>query len=129
MEAGLCDALYGPLYRELFKTGKNGAPPVAALSFETADPVAAVRLVVAVGGKAVLAHPGQYDNFHALPTLVNAGLSGIEAYHPKHDATKVEYCLALARQYNLAVTGGSDYHGVYGEGERLGECGIAASAF
>ncbi len=124
MEAGLCDALYGALYRELFKTGKNGAPPVAALSFETADPVAAVRLVVAAGGKAVLAHPGQYGNFDAVPALVEAGLSGIEAYHPKHDAPAAGQSLALTRQYGLAVTGGSDYHGVYGEGERLGECGV-----
>ena len=127
MEAGLCDAMYGPLYRELFKTGKKGAPPVAALTFETVDPVAAVRCVVAAGGKAVLAHPGQYGNFDAVPTLVEAGLSGIEAYHPKHDASTVEHCLALARQYDLAITGGSDYHGVYGEGERLGERGMPLS--
>ncbi len=124
MDAGLCDTLYGQLYRELFKSGKGGAAPIAALTFETADPVAAVRCVIAAGGKAVLAHPGQYGNFDALPGLIAAGLSGIEAHHPKHDAQTVARCLDLARARHLIATGGSDYHGIYGEGERLGKPGV-----
>ncbi len=75
-------------------------------------------------GKAVLAHPGQYDNFSELPCLVEAGLWGIEAYHPKHSDQHTARCFVLAETYGLAVTGGSDFHGRYGEGEELGQCGV-----
>lgn len=121
VEAGLCEGMYGPLYKALFKTGENGNPPLAALRFETAHPLEAVRCVVHSGGKAVLAHPGQYDNFAYLPALLKAGLSGIEAYHPLHNKSAEERCLRLAQEYSLAVTGGSDFHGLYGEGEQMGQ--------
>lgn len=122
MEAGLCREMYGPLYRELFKTGKNGKPPIAALHPEYADPRDAVRCVKAAGGYAVLAHPGQYGNYEILPELIDAGLAGIEARHPLHSGEDTRRCLALAERYGLMVTGGSDFHGKYGEGETLGEC-------
>lgn len=123
MEAGLCGEMYGPLYRELFKTGKNGNPPIAGLHPLYADPEEAVRCVRAAGGFAVLAHPGQYGNFSFLPCLVDAGLSGIEARHPLHSDEDTRECLMLAERYGLKVTGGSDYHGKYGEGETPGEWG------
>lgn len=66
---------------------------------------------------------GQYDNFSEVPHLTDAGLAGIEAFHPKHTAHDTARCLELAGIYGLAVTGGSDFHGKYGEGEQLGECG------
>lgn len=123
IEAGLCKELYGALYKKLFK--EEAAP--AALQFPTADPVEAVQCVTRAGGKAVLAHPGQYGNFQALPALAEAGLWGIEAYHPKHSPEDTQKCLELARRFQLAVTGGSDFHGRYGEGEFLGEQGVGAS--
>ena len=109
----------------LFKKQADGAPGIAALSFSSAEPAEAVRCIAAAGGKAVLAHPGQYDNFSEVPRLAKAGLAGIEAFHPKHTA----HCLELAAIYGLAVTGGSDFHGKYGEGERLGECGADCFPF
>ena len=55
-----------------------------------------------------------------------SGLWGIEAYHPKHSPEDTQKCLELARRFQLAVTGGSDFHGRYGEGERLGEQGASS---
>ena len=129
LETGLCQELSGPLYKRLFKTGEGGRPPIAGLSFPVAEPEEAVRRVTEAGGKAVLAHPGQYGNYEELPRLAAAGLWGIEAYHPKHSPENVNRCLELARQYGLAVTGGSDFHGRYGEGEILGEQGVRVSPF
>lgn len=129
MDAGCGDGLYGALYQRLFKRGPKGEPPVAPLAFPTADPAAAVRCIVRAGGKAVLAHPGQYDNFAALPALVQAGLWGIEAYHPKHRPGDIERCLKLAHAHGLGITGGSDFHGRFGEGEAMGECGVASLPF
>lgn len=129
MEAGLCNELYGPLYKVLFKTGRNGTPPIARLNPEYADPMEAVRALCRAGGKAVLAHPGQYDSFDILPDLVGAGLTGIEAYHPIHSRSQTGRCLELAEIYGLKVTGGSDFHGKYGEGESLGQCGVEKIPF
>ena len=122
VEAGLCDGLYAPLYRTLFKTGENGNPPIAALSFQTANPFEAVRCIANAGGRAVLAHPAQYNNFALLPRLVDAGLWGIEAHHPAHNRDAVKRCQILSRAFGLKVTGGSDCHGIYGEGETIGQC-------
>ena len=124
LDKGLCTELYGPLYRSLFKRQADGTPGVAALSFATADPENAVRCIAASGGKAVLAHPGQYGNFDMVPLLAEAGLAGIEAYHPKHTPLHTARCLELAVEYGLIVTGGSDFHGKYGEGEQLGDTGV-----
>lgn len=129
IEAGLCNEMYGSLYKELFKIGKDGQKPIAKLELDYADPVEAVRAICAAGGFAVLAHPGQYDNFDATPELIEAGLSGIEAYHPLHTKEHIERTLCLAQKYNLKITGGSDFHGKYGEGEVLGQCGVEQIPF
>ena len=129
IDAGLCTELYGPLYRHLFKTQPDGSPGIATLSFPAVVLEEAVRLVVSAGGKAVLAHPGQYGNFAGLPGLKEAGLWGVEASHPKHCPKDTELCLRLAAEYGLALTGGSDFHGRYGEGEELGDCGIEQDPF
>lgn len=129
IDAELCTELYGTLYKTLFKKQADGTPGIAALSFLAASPEDAVECIVSAGGKAVLAHPGQYDNFSALPRLVDAGLGGIEAFHPKNDAQDTGKCLELAKKYGLFLTGGSDFHGKYGEGEQLGECGAAYVPF
>jgi predicted metal-dependent phosphoesterase TrpH len=75
----------------------------------------AIKLVHECGGVAVLAHPGNLFSKLDVPILLkrlaDAGLAGIEAYYPKHDVEKTETLLALARQRNLFVTGGSDWHG------------------
>jgi predicted metal-dependent phosphoesterase TrpH len=75
----------------------------------------AIKLVHECGGVAVLAHPGNLFSKLDVPKLIeqlaNAGLAGVEAYYPKHDVEKTETLLALARQHNLFVTGGSDWHG------------------
>lgn len=126
MEAGLCDGLYAPLYHTLFKTGENGNPPVAALSIDAANPFEAICCIANAGGRAALAHPAQYNNFALLPGLVDAGLWGIEAHHPAHNRDAVKRCQILTRAFGLKVTGGSDCHGIYGEGERIGQCAAAS---
>ncbi len=63
-----------------------------------------------------LAHPGRLRMdrlmfLHRLPGWMEAGLSGIEAYHPSHSAADKLYYDRLAREKGLLVTGGSDFHG------------------
>jgi predicted metal-dependent phosphoesterase TrpH len=85
----------------------------------------AVELITGAGGLAVLAHPGTLkvateDLSELLGHLVRAGLGGVEAYWSRHTEAEVEMCEALARRYDLVVTGGSDFHGTNKPGVELG---------
>ena len=76
-----------------------------------ASPADVVVLINQAGGVASMAHPGYTKKDEIIPDLVQAGLTAIEAYHSSHDGEATQRYLATARQYGLAVTGGSDFHG------------------
>jgi predicted metal-dependent phosphoesterase TrpH len=90
----------------------------AYVPHQGASPADVIELVTAAGGLASLAHPGQLKKDTLIPSLVAAGLGAIEAHHSSHDAETTNHYLALARNYDLGVSGGSDYHG---EGTRRSE--------
>ena len=75
------------------------------------SPAEVVRLVTRSGGIAGLAHPGLLRRDGLIPELVDAGLGAIEVYHSDHDAGAQSRYLRLAGQHDLAVSGGSDFHG------------------
>ena len=78
---------------------------------------AAIQRVVEAGGLPVLAHPirlGFRDTEAEEKFIVDlrdAGLRGIEVFHSDHGPREVERYAGIARKYNLAVSGGSDFHG------------------
>ncbi len=123
----------GQLYAEVFARG--GA------AFSDAfrpTPKAAIDVIHALHGVAVLAHPGRIlalDGedmrlFRTLPReergplleknvaarrllmedLAAEGLDGIECHYTTHTAIETEYFSAFARAHGLLITGGSDYH-------------------
>lgn len=74
-----------------------------------------IRRIQAAGGVAVWAHPGfNLSQGQALePRLgvfVEAGLEGLEVYHPAHDSSVRRRLAAAARHYGLLRTAGSDTH-------------------
>ncbi len=72
----------------------------------------AIALIHAYGGVAAVAHPHDAPDVDALiAELAAAGLDGVETYYQGYGPDRVEHLLALARQYDLIPTGGSDYHG------------------
>ncbi|ANW18289.1 PHP domain-containing protein [Streptomyces clavuligerus] len=80
------------------------------------DPFAAVRLVKAAGGVAVLAHPGAAKRGRSvsdstIAELAAAGLDGIEVDHMDHDAETRARLRDLASGLSLLTFGSSDYHG------------------
>jgi len=116
IEAGYTDSIYGSLYNKLFSRGQSGEQPgIAYIPMEYMDAKTAVQAVLLAGGVPVLAHPGQYGNFEMVPDLVEAGLQGIEVWHPLHQKAHEEQAILLAKEYDLIMTGGSDFHGEYGE--------------
>lgn len=81
------------------------APP------EPFPPQEAIRSLRATGAVPVLAHPALHGVERRLEDLVEAGLQGLECYHPQHSPAVADYFLGQARRYGLLVTGGSDSHG------------------
>lgn len=85
-----------------------------------AHPVDVVRTIIEAGGVPVLAHPGITAVDDSIPILVDAGLAGLEAYHGEHTPEQRERYRDLAREHDLIVTGGSDFHGPDTPGSPLG---------
>ena len=76
-----------------------------------------IRGIAAAGGLSSLAHPlrlGKHAT-NVLDRLVgemrDMGLKGIEAYSSEHGPADVERFLSIAKDFDLGVTGGSDFHG------------------
>jgi 3',5'-nucleoside bisphosphate phosphatase len=97
--------------------GKDGVAFVPHGEIGTEE---AIELINQSGGIAVLAHPGRMGDDLLIPKLVEFGLRGIEVYYPAHTPDMVLKYLNLARELNLIVTGGSDYHGKFSQ-TRMGE--------
>ena len=73
-----------------------------------------IELLLSCGAVPVWAHPyifrgGTVETI--LPELVEAGLMGLEVYHPTHSASQTRKLEEYCREYGLVMTGGSDYHG------------------
>lgn len=90
-----------------------------------ADLPAAIGLVKAAGGKAVLAHPWSRGSHRVLTrdrigSLVDAGLDGIEVDHNDHTAEDRAALRQIARDLGIVQTGSSDYHGTGKIGFDLG---------
>ncbi len=94
---------------------RRGAP--AYVEKTKLSPTEAIRLISGAGGIPVLAHPHSLnmERSYELPTmlqfLVDKGLQGIESYYPRHSPEQTRLFLDLAFRFNLAVTGGTDFHG------------------
>jgi hypothetical protein len=74
----------------------------------------AVAVAGKAGGVAVLAHPGRLvtaERDRVLGEALDAGIDGIEVWHPQHDPDLRQSLERLADRHGLLATGGSDYHG------------------
>ena len=95
-----------------------------------ATPEQVIGRVHEAGGIASIAHPGLLKRDEWLPSLVEAGLDAIEAYHTDHDAAATSRYLAMAATLGVAVSGGSDYHGDSHHGGRtIGDVSLPREAY
>lgn len=83
---------------------------------EKISPVEAVELIKQAGGIAILAHPLLYHMSTArLITLLSelklAGLTGIEAIYSTYSTSDEQQIKRLAKEFELCISGGSDFHG------------------
>ena len=112
MDAGYADSIFGELYDRLFAPGE-GIAYVPVKYPETRD---VIQQIHEAGGLAVLAHPAEYDSYDLLLELAASHtLDGIEVAHPRGVPDDEKCFTALAKQYGLIMTGGSDFHGMYSQ--------------
>jgi len=74
-------------------------------------PQQACQAITHSGGLSVFAHPGKVRYQGLINELIPAGLRGLEIFHPDHAPSQKRKLLAIAKELNLLVTGGSDSHG------------------
>jgi predicted metal-dependent phosphoesterase TrpH len=91
---------------------------------EKMTPSEAVQTIVRLGGVACLAHPCDVTaDDGALRTILgelkDAGLTGMECHYKMYDGPTVQRLIAHAKSFDLLPLGGSDYHGIFGNEERL----------
>lgn len=110
IEYGYALEFYGDLNDRLFNL-KNGT---CLVEREYPDVKFVLELIRSARGVAVMAHPMQYDNIELLEELAaNEKIDGVEVYHYTADEAAQKRLLEIAEKYNLIVTGGSDFHGLY----------------
>jgi len=108
-----------PTFRKAFDAYLlDYAPTSPALS-----PSEAIGLIHRAGGFTSLAHPGsdeiglrrcaknKTEEREAFAELIASGLDAVEAYTPAHSQLLINNYLSLAKDFNLLITGGTDWHG------------------
>lgn len=107
---GYATELYGEINDELF-----GYPNGKCLvTREYPDVNFVLDLIHSAKGVAVMAHPFLYDNIDLLKELIEAGkIDGIEVNHYSNNDEQKSELISLAKENDLIVTGGSDFHGLY----------------
>ena len=112
MDAGYTDELFGELHHTLFSTDSESnilAPTKHPGVQEVIDEIHGA------GGIAVLAHPGKFDNFEEIDKYIEMGLDGIEVWSPFNTEEQTQELSQICKKKKLLLTGGSDFHGTYGE--------------
>lgn len=102
---------YAPylFYKEYFAEGKPAYVPKSFVGL--LDVLAAAP---ETGGVPVLSHPGAYfqrTTAEDARVLKEHGLAGMEVYTFYHAAEQVAFYRALAEEFDLVATAGSDFHG------------------
>lgn len=79
------------------------------------DAFDAIRFIKSIGAAAVLAHPflslDEAGLREFLKPAREAGLDGMEVYYSVYDAETTARAQAIAEEYGLLPSGGSDFHG------------------
>ncbi len=120
----MCDKGYVRTTTEAFDRylGKGRPAYVDRFRLSSAD---SLRVIREAGGLPVLSHPstlelGRDALRRQVAELAGEGLAGIEVYYSEHRPDQVAQYKALVEEFDLAMTGGSDFHGAINPAIRLG---------
>lgn len=111
-------------YKALF-AGKTSRETDAQMGY--IDVREGIEAILQDGGIPVLAHPCEYDNYDEIEKYVGYGIKGIEISHFCMKEKDYPLTLEYAKRYDLAKTGGSDFHNI--DLTSLGEFGLTEEQF
>ncbi len=115
----LVKAGYARSPQEAFERWLGDDKP-AYVHYEKFSIVQGIDLLRSCGGVPVWAHPYLFRGGNVeevLKEMVDAGLMGVEVFHPTHTPTQIQTLKQLCQYYGLLMTGGSDYHGPSADGK------------
>ncbi|MCQ2958010.1 MAG: PHP domain-containing protein [Candidatus Gastranaerophilales bacterium] len=84
------------------------------------DTKEAIDAIISAGGVPVWAHPlgGEGEKhieenlfLQRLEKMISLGIKGLECYYSRYNFDEIEILLRAAKNNNLLISGGSDYHG------------------
>ena len=110
---------------EIFdKLLKKGAPAYFD-KFRYSPEVAIDLIKNKAKGISVLAHPGllpfkRKDKRKIIRELKDLGLDGIEVFYSEHTPDEVNFLKRVAEEFDLVISGGTDFHGANKKGIALG---------
>jgi len=121
----LCSNGYAESQEEAFQRYIERGRPAYVPRYKF-SPAEAISLIKQSGGVAVLAHPGLIKDRAKIYESIKLGIEGLEIYYPEHTKDQQREFIEIANEYNLLITGGSDYHGAASSESRnrLGLAGI-----
>jgi 3',5'-nucleoside bisphosphate phosphatase len=111
--AAMVAAGYAQSAQEVFDRFLGEGKP-AHVEYEKFDVLEGIQLLRSTDAVPVWAHPCLFRGAAVetvLPDMVDAGLLGLEVYHPSHSPSDVRCLEAHCQHYGLIKTGGSDFHG------------------
>jgi predicted metal-dependent phosphoesterase TrpH len=71
----------------------------------------AIDVIHRAKGKAFLAHPHLFTQQAFVRELLQMGFDGIECFYGRFSYLQEKQWLKLAQEFNLLISGGSDFHG------------------
>ena len=97
-------------------------PDLKAIKKVTLPTEKGVEIIHTAGGLAVLAHPMEqrrpdesFEEFKPrvyalMDRMIEYGIDGLECFHPSASPEQSELFVAYAKEHDLMITGGSDFH-------------------
>lgn len=80
----------------------------------------AIQTIIKAGGIPVWAHPlggegeehlSEEEFIPKLKTMIECGIQGLECYYSRYSMLEIEFLIKCAKENNLLISGGSDWHG------------------
>jgi hypothetical protein len=105
---------FDEVFSQLLGEGKSGY-----INRESISPYKAIETIHNAGGVAILAHPLSYhfekkqEIKELISDLVKHDIDGIEAEYVTYNKSDISWLKKVAKEFNIIITGGSDYHGKY----------------
>ncbi|MGL4393093.1 MAG: PHP domain-containing protein [Fusobacteriaceae bacterium] len=105
-------------YWDFFSQGKVAYVPINFLSLHEA-----IKILKNAGGITVLAHPANNlkANTDFIHEILKENIDGIEVYSSYHKHSDIEFYEKIAKEKNLLITCGTDFHGKNKPKIHLGE--------